>query len=242
MPNIYLRLPTNRCQFFRNRDPKKPIAKHEPLVFNAYTPEYHVLRDSLYNAAAQQRVNMQCFSHQQWRNMQYGRHPLGGNVIDRRDVDEYLTFAEVQKLNGYKDYNKSVNEDYLCIKLPSEVFVIDTVRTVTPTWNIQVDGLHHLIVMLNNDFKRSIVEWALSTFDYCTSNGRVIARSQTGMLERFLMRYGIDQTLEEKDNLRRIIDRWLRSEHKNFRAYSCLDMQYEDDNEQEYRIDSIEWE
>ena len=242
MPNIYLRLPTNRCQFFRNRDPKKPIAKHEPLVFNAYTPEYFVLRGSLYNAATQQSVNTQCFSHQQWRNMQHGRHPLGGNVIMKREVEDYLTFAEVQTLNGYKDYNKSVNDDYLCIKLPSEMLVVDTVRPVTPTWNLGVHGLRQLLILLNNDFKRSVVEWALSSFDYCTSNGRIVARSQTDMLERFLMRYGIEQSIQEKDNLRRIITRWLHDEHKNFSSYSCLDMQYEDGNENEYPIDSIEWE
>ena len=187
MPNIYLRLPLNRCQFFRNRDPKKPIAKHEPLVFNAYTPEYFVLRGSLYNAATQQSVNTQCFSHQQWRNMQQGRHPLGGNVMMKREVEDDLTFAEVQTLNGYKDYNKSVNEDYLGIKLPSEMLGVDTVRPVTPIWNLGVHGLRQLLILLNNDFKRSVVEWALSTFDYCTSHGRTVARSPNDMLESFLM-------------------------------------------------------
>ena len=56
------------------------------------------------------------------------------------------------------------------------------------------------------------------------------------------MRYGIEQSIQEKDNLRRIIGRWLHAEHKNFSAYSCLDMQYEDGSENEYHIDSIEWE
>ena len=118
----------------------------------------------------------------------------------------------------------------------------NTVRPVTPTWNLGVHGLRQLLILLNNDFKRSVVEWALSTFDYCTSNGRIVARSQTDMLERFLMRYGIEQSTQEKDNLRRIITRWLHDEHKNFSSYSCLDMQYEDGNENEYPIDSIEWE
>ena len=85
MPNIYLRLPTSRCQFFRNRDPKRVLAKDEPLVFSAYSSEYFVMRSSLTNASAlTQKINPQCFSHQQWRNMLNGRHPLGGNVYARR--------------------------------------------------------------------------------------------------------------------------------------------------------------
>ena len=242
MPNIYLRLPTSRCQYFRHRDPTHTLAKSEPVVFNQYMPEYFILRNTVYNAATVQRVNMQCFSNQQWRNMLNGRHPIGGNVVLKRDADEYLTFAEVEQLNGYHEYDKSVNEDYLCIKLPSEVVLFDTVRPVTPTWNVNTTGLRQLIVMLNNDFKRSVVEWALSTFDYCTANGRILCRAQAGMLERFLMRYGIEPTWQEKDNLRRIIDRWLHSDHTNFRAYSCLDMRYEDDKEHHYPIDGIRWE
>lgn len=242
MPNIYLRLPTSRCQFFRYRDPKHTLAPEEPVVFNTYMPESFVLRNSLSNASAvEQAVNMQCFSQQQWKNMLTGRHPLGGKVIIKRDVEDYLTFKEVVLLNGRHDYNKSDKEDYLCIKLPSEVEVVDTVRQVTPTWNIDVYGIRKLTSMLNNDFKRSVIEWALSTFDFCTSNGHIICRSQSSMLERYLMRYGIEPSDQEKDSLRRVIDRWFRSEHNDFKAYSCLDMKYLDSNEKKYPVDKIIW-
>lgn len=242
MPNVFLRLPVSRCQYFRHRDPKRTLSREEPLVFNQYTPEYFVLRNSISNAAARNMdVNTQCFSQQQWCNMMCGRHPLGGDTIIRRDSSEYLTFAEVERLMGYQDYNKSANEDYLCIRLPYEVEVIDTVRVVTPTWNLTRDGMHQLIVMLNNDFKRSLVEWALSTFDFCTSNGRVVCRGRVAMLERYLMRYGIEPSWQEKDNLRRIIDRWLRTEHNYFSAYSCLEMRYEDDHERQIPVNRIEW-
>lgn len=242
MPNIYLRLPTSRCQFFRNRDSKHVLAKDEPLVFSAYSPEYFVMRSSLTNAGAlSQEVNTQCFSHQQWRNMLNGRHPLGGNVLVTRDTSEYLTYEEVLHLNGNKDYTKSDNEDYLCIKLPSEIEVIDTVKAVTPTWNLDRSGVSKLLELLNNDFKRSVVEWALATFDFCTANGKIIARSKAAMLERYLMRYGIDPSVEEKDNLRRVIERWIKSEHNFFKSYSCLDMQYEDTTEHEHHIDVFQW-
>ena len=95
--------------------------------------------------------------------------------------------------------------------------------------------------LLNNDFKRSAVEWALATFDYCTAHGRIIARSKSAMLERFLMRYGIEPLAEEKDNLRRVIERWIKSEHNFFKSYSCLDMQYADGSEREHKIDDFEW-
>lgn len=242
MSNIYLRLPTSRCQFFRNRDPKRVLAKDEPLVFSVYSPEYFVMRSSLTNAGAlSQEVNTQCFSQQQWRNMLNGRHPLGGNMLVTRDTSEYLTYDEVLHLNGNKEYSKSDNEDYLCIKLPSEIEVIDTVRAVTPTWNLDRSGIYKLLELLNNDFKRSVVEWALATFDFCTANGKIIARSKAAMLERYLMRYGINPSTEEKDNLRRVVERWLKSEHNFFKAYSCLDMQYEDMSESEHHIDEISW-
>ncbi len=242
MPNIYLRLPVSRCQYFRHRDPNHTLAKNEPVVFSSYMPEYFAMRNALSNAGAiTQNVNQQCFSHQQWRNMMNGRHPLGGDVLVKRDNTEYLTFAEVQRLNGYKDYSKSINEDYLCIKLPTEIEVVDTVRVVTPTWNLDRIGTYKLIELLNNDFKRCMVEWVLSTFDYCTANGKIIARSKSAMMERFLMRYGIDPSQEEKDNMRRIVERWLKAEHSFFRSYSCLDMQYVDDNERKHHIDEIQW-
>lgn len=240
MPNIYLRLPTSRCQFFRNRDPKHTLAKDEPLVFSPYMPHHFVLRKHITNIpAVTQKVNSQCFSHQQWRNMMQGKHPNGGEVVTKRDPHEYLSFGEVQRFSGRQDDAKSDNEDYLCIKLPSEVEVIDVVRQVTPVWNLSMRGIRQLLIMLNDDFKRSVVEWALATFDYCTSDKRIIFRRQTAMLERFLMRYGIDQNESEKDALRRIISRWLTSNHSNFKAYSCADMQYIDDSEKRYCVDDI---
>lgn len=240
MPNIYLRLPTSRCQFFRNRDPKHTLAKDEPLVFSPYMPHHFVLRKHITNIpAVTQKVNSQCFSHQQWRNMMQGKHPNGGEVVTKRDPHEYLSFGEVQRFSGRQDYAKSDNEDYLCIKLPSEVEVIDVVRQVTPVWNLSTRGIRQLLLMLNDDFKRSVVEWALATFDYCTSDKRIIFRRQSAMLERFLMRYGIDQNESEKDALRRIISRWLTSNHSNFKAYSCADMQYIDDSEKRYCVDDI---
>lgn len=243
MPNIYIRLPMSRCQFFRHRDPKHVLAPDEPLVFNMYMPEHFVMRNHLSNAAVvTQRVNMQCFSQQQWRNMMQGRSPLGGSVILTRNPHEYLSFDEVQLLNGKQEYSKSDNEDYLCVKLPSEVEVVDVVRQVTPAWNLSSRGIRQLLVMLNNDFKRCVVEWALSTFDFCTSDNRIICRRQTAMLERFLMRYGIESDDNGKDSLRRIINRWLTSEHNNFKAYSCADMQYIDDKERTFSFDDIVYE
>lgn len=242
MPNIYLRLPSSRCLFFRHRDPNKSLANNEPLIFNAYTPEYFVLRNHLTNAdAVMQRVNPQCYSHQQWLNFTHGRGPLGGNVVLKRDVQDYPTFGEIQIMSGRRDYDKSVNEDYLCIKLPREVEVIDVCRVVTPTWNLDTTGVRKLIILLNNQFKRSVLEWALSTFDFCIEQERIVCREQNAMLERFLMRYNIEPSNAEKDNLRRVIERWFKQEHCNFRAYSCFDMQYIDTSEKKASVKRFIW-
>lgn len=243
MPNIYLRLPTSRCQFFRNRDPKHVLAKDEPLVFSVYTHEHFILRHYLTNTTEQSRsLDHQCFSHQQWRNMMAGRHPNGGASILIRDNQNYLSFDEVQRIFGFRDYNKSEDMDYLCIRLPYEVEVVDVVKQVTSTWNLTKEGVWQLKAALNNEFKRSLIEWAMSTFDYCTSNNRIICRKHVAMLERFLMRYGIDSTEQEKSNMRRVIDRWFATENKNFKAYSCADMQFIDESERTVSFERIEWE
>lgn len=243
MPNIYLRLPTSRCQFFRNRDPKHVLAKDEPLVFSVYTHEHFILRHYLTNTTEQSRsLDSQCFSHQQWRNMMAGRHPNGGASILIRDNQNYLSFDEVQRIFGFRDYNKSEDMDYLCIRLPYEVEVVDVVKQVTSTWNLTKEGVWQLKAALNNEFKRSLIEWAMSTFDYCTSNNRIICRKHVAMLERFLMRYGIDPTEQEKSNMRRVIDRWFAAENKNFKAYSCADMQFIDESERTVSFERIEWE
>ena len=243
MPNIYLRLPTSHCQFFRNRDPKHVLAKDEPLVFSVYTHEHFILRHYLTNTTELSRsLDPQCFSHQQWRNMMAGRHPNGGASILIRDNQNYLSFDEVQRIFGFRDYNKSEDMDYLCIRLPYEVEVVDVVKQVTSTWNLTKEGVWQLKAALNNEFKRSLIEWAMSTFDYCTSNNRIICRKHVAMLERFLMRYGIDPTEQEKSNMRRVIDRWFATENKNFKAYSCADMQFIDESERTVSFERIEWE
>lgn len=243
MPNIYLRMPTSRCQFFRHRDPKHILEPSDPIVFSNYSPEYFVIRQSLSNVSAViQKISTQCFSHQQWLNMVNGRHPSGGKVLNKRDRHLPLTYGEVLQLNGVIEYDRSIKEDYLCIKLPATVEVVDTVRQVTPSWNIDTNGRRRLLEMLNSDFKRSVMEWVLSTFDYCTSRGRLILRSQTSSMERFLMRYGIEPSDVERDSLRRMIERWLKTDrHCLFSAYSCVDMQYIDDGEKSINIEGIQW-
>lgn len=242
MPNIYLRMPAVRCQFFRHRDPKHTLAPDEPLVFNAYMPEYLVMRRHLTNGESLKAVNMQCFSHQQWRNMMAGKSPIDGKPVFHRDSAEYLTFEEVQRLNGIRDYNKSDSVDYLCVKLPSEIEIVDVVKQITPSWTLIPYGVFQLTACLNNDFKRCVVEWALATFDFCTSNNTVRCRKHATMLERFLMRYGMDPTQAEKDNLRRIIERWFAADNNNFKSYSCADMQFVDSKEKAFSFERIKWE
>ena len=86
MPNIYLRLPTSRCQFFRHRDPQHIMAKNEPLVFNRYMPEFFVLKNGLTNVASMtEKTDTRCFSEQQWKNMLCGASPLGGKTVVKRN-------------------------------------------------------------------------------------------------------------------------------------------------------------
>lgn len=241
MPNIYIRLPISRCQYYRNRDPKNPLSPSTPIKFSEYTAEHFILSCSIYNKGLSDKVNNHIFSHQEWKNMMRGKDPTGREMKLKRDPSEWLEYEDIIKILGEKPSDKSSLLDYLCIKLPNEVFCIDRVHPVTPTWSIDTHGYSQLVTLINNDFKRSVIEWALATFDYCTSNGRIVLRAQQAMLERFLIRYSIYPSEAEKDSLRRVIDRWLHQEHCNFSCYSSFDMHYHDSSEHVAKVDGVEW-
>lgn len=240
MPNIYLRLPYSRCQFYRNRTLDSPLAPQDPVKFSEYSEELFVIKNSLYNKALSGNIDERCFSHFEWNNMMNGRKPSGGKKMLGRDKAQWLSYEEINTLNGNMLSHKTSKYDYLCIKLPHEVFCEGSIKPVTPTWTLDSCGVDQLVTLINNSFKRTVVEWALSTFDYCTDNNEIILRSQASMLERFLMRYGIDATMEEKNNIRRVIDRWLKAENNNFDSYSCLDMRFCDSKEKRLRIKQVE--
>lgn len=241
MPNIYLRLPLSRCQFFRHRETDY-ILQHDN--------QWYLMPTRTNTSSCEIRSSMLLQKTAMWIWLVFRSNSgaicsrarsAGGKVLMPRDANSWLTYNEVQQLNGRKDFAKGLNEDYLCIRLPSEVEMIDTVYHVKPTFTLDTQGVRQLVVSLNNTFKRSLIEWALSTFDFCTSKGKVIARSRSSMLERYLMRYGIENSEAEKDNLRRIIVRWFKTEHINYQSYSCADMQFGDTRDKMTHIDGIQW-
>lgn len=241
MTNIYIRLPISRCQYYRNRDSKHILQPSDPIKFSEYTEEHYVIRSSIYNKVLNTEADSRFFTQQEWRNMMCGKDPTGKFLRLKRDKTEWLKYEEIVKLMGSKPNEKTSLFDYLCIRLPHEVFCVDDVRPTSPTWCIDRFGYNKLVTLINNDFKRSVIEWALATFDYCTSNGRIVLRAPTSMLERYLIRYGIDSTASEKDSLRRVIDRWFNEQHCNFSSYSTFDMTYRDSREQEAPIEGVEW-
>lgn len=170
-----------------------------------------------------------------------GKDPFGRKSIMTRNPNEWLRYEEIVSLLGKKPTDKTNLFDYLCIKLPNEVFCIDNVRSVTPSWTIDKNGYLALYNLMNNDFKRCVIEWVLTTFDYCTSNGRIVLRGQNALMERFLIRYDIYPSEAEKSNLRRVIDRWLHEENINFNSYYSIDMKYHDEKEKRTPIQGIEF-
>lgn len=241
MANIYIRLPISRCQFYRNRDAQHELPVNEPVRFSEYSEEHYVIRTSIYNKVLTEKSDTRFFSQQEWKNMMRGYDPTGKVFRMKRDPQQWLKYAEVMQLMGEKPNDKTQLFDYLAIRLPTEVYCIDTVKPVSPSWCIDKYGYNRLVMIIQNEFKRSMIEWALATFDYCTENGRIILRAQQSMLERFLMRYHIDPSDTEKDSMRRVIDRWLKEEHCNYSSYSTFDMRYQDRKEENIPIDKIEW-
>lgn len=239
--NIYLRLPYSRCQYLRNLDADKSLLPAEPMKFSPRSEVFYILRNHAYRKPDREPVSQACFTQREWQNMMRGHTPDGSRKVLDRDASQWLSYKEILTINGGATNEKTDKYDYVCLKLPSEIYLDGRRYATTDTWTLSFHGCNALVQEVNNIFCLGVIDWFRSTAEYCFSNGRVIIRSQQSVMERFLMRYNIDVSDAEKQSLRRVIDRWLYKEHAIFKAYSCREMTYIDRNEQYLDNVTVDW-
>ena len=96
--------------------------------------------------------------------------------------------------------------------------------------------------LLEDDFKRALLQWVVDTKDFCLNPTRIIDRTHSATLERFLMRFDIPVTQDgkEKDTIRRLLQRWLESAGSASGAYKAYDedITYEDPKDRVRKINN----
>lgn len=242
MANIYLRLPVMVCCYHRNYDPDHKLTPFMPLKFSTYTDHAVVLRGGLSVFTGKDQKAGVCYSQAQWNNMLRGRRPDGSQLVMVRDPSSWLTYTEICNLEGRKLSHKTDSYDYLCIQMPKTVLVGDREMRTNASFSLAPNMASLLRNLLEDDFKRALLQWVVDTKDFCLNPTRIIDRTHAATLERFLMRFDIPVTQDgkEKDTIRRLLQRWLESAGSASGAYKAYDedITYEDPKDRVRKINN----
>lgn len=210
MNTIYLRLPQYVAAFYRGRDEDHPLQERDPVVFCEFSREHTVLASGLRIMPVDAQVRAHCYAQHAWNNMMRGRSPAGGMRIFNRDAAVWLDASEICTLEGgvRKDWQETF--DYLCIGIPREVCIGNTVHRTNASYSLSLHDASALAYLLCNEFYMAVLDWLIQDRRFCNQKG--IQRSRIESIERFLMRYNIpvSQNNKERETLRRQINRWLR--------------------------------
>lgn len=239
MPNIYLRLPTAVACFHRNCDPDNPLSPFDPWIVPKYSDHIIPIKSGLQSEVISERKSPPSYSQKQWDNMLNGRRPNGGDIVLHRNSEQWLTYAEICKLEGRRLSKLSESYDFLCIKLPYTIAISmpngDRKEIYTnSTFNLSPKPAETLQCLFMNDFQRAFIDWEIGTFHHCTQNpDGLILRGRSDTLERFLMTYDIpvSKDLTEKQSLRRQLDRWLKKARFIEKSYRHENISYNDSSD-----------
>lgn len=209
MANIYLRVPTYLAQFYRGRDDNHVLAEHEPIKFSAFQHEAVLLSSSLVLIPENNQTSSSCYSQRAWKNMLSGRPPQGGDKLLIRDPKEWITINEICLLIGENNLKRMEGMDYLCIALPNEVLIGNTVRKVNGSYSLPPSDASELLRLLRNEFIHLLLDWIIQERRFCNQNG--IKREISTVLEHFFSRYRIQIGADKKERniMRRMAYRWV---------------------------------
>ena len=238
MANIYLRLPTVVCHFHRNYDEQLRISPHEPIKFSPFTDHAVIMRGGLAPHGGLSKKAGLCYSQQQWTNIMNGRTPDGCKQVIDRDHQKWPTQSEVCAMEGIRYSLHTESFDFLCIQMPYTILSGEKEVRTTSVFSLTSQAAYYLQQLLVRDFRRALVDWEIATQDFCISPDRIIARGHMETLERFLMRYEIPipRDSQDKEILRRQLDRWLADARVLEKAYRCREIEYEDSRDRVFNL------
>jgi hypothetical protein len=176
------------------------LRPEQPLVFSEFDAQYRVLSRNIFPLAVTHNDGRipSCLSQQDWKLLMRGYSPVTQKQMLKRDRKVYLSYMEIAQLYCQQlQYGNSSDYDYLCIALPSRVFLDGEYRVPNEGWNLSVKAVSALENCFVEDFLIALGEWNRKTKIHCLyPHGSIddreqIERKRNSMLERFLLHYDI---------------------------------------------------
>jgi hypothetical protein len=117
--------------------------------------------------------------------------------------------TEVCTMIGEKKIQRMDGYDYLCIKIPSEVMMGDTLRKTNGSYSLDVRESLILQRLLRNEFIHYFLDWVIQDRRYCNKIG--LYRPIGSTIERFYERYYIQigRDVKERNSMYRMSRRWI---------------------------------
>lgn len=207
MANIYLRVPWYVAAYYRGRDENRQLTEWDAVEFADYSHEYMVLENNL-RLMPVTLQSQNCFSQRSWQNMLKGRKPDGSDIIVRRDPKQWLSPQEVCTLMGVACNVKQAGSDFLCIRMPREVYFNKHVHRTTPDYCLSYHIGVYLASMLTRKFCYEYMEWCEYDNEYARRQG--VSRKTIETVERFFTQFNFPVAIlpTERETLRRLHTRW----------------------------------
>lgn len=209
MGKIFLKVPSLIAAFYRGSDADHPLSNEDAYIFVEGTAEYQALLFGLRYCNIDEQVKYGCYSLNSWKKMLRGYSLDNGLLTIKRDNSSWLTAQELCLLTGKKYTDRQSIFDYLCISVPSTIFVEGRVRRVNDSFSLDRSGAMTLRRMLVVNFYRVYAQWYLVNKDLMQQLG--IKRTGVDFINRFLFAHNISisTTRKEEELLRKIIGRGI---------------------------------
>ena len=207
MANIYVKVPWYVAWHFRGRDESHQLTEWEPVEFSDFDHEYQVLVNNLRYIPEQNQTRM-CLSQQAWKNILHGKPAGGGPTVIQRNADEWPTPQETAALTGLAMSPRHAASDYLCIRMPREVYLNKRVYRTNACYALSYDAAYFFAAMLTDRYCYEYTQWM--KYDKRMAESQGFKRKIVDSQERYFVQYNfpviIDQKLRES----------LRRQHTRF--------------------------
>lgn len=206
MANFYLRVPHYVASYFRNKDQQKPIPVGGVIRIEDTNPLWPILSVMIHSNDKDTVIPNGCFCERQWRKMLHG-NVLGSAVGKHIPINKSLNLLEsntlsdeeVSILSGIPTRKGEDFGEYLCVKLPNEVYSKNRIVKTTTQWQPSCAGAKRLIAVMTDEYWRVFFNYMDKERDWCISHD--LDRSVMESIERFINRYNIRNSTDNKEKM-----------------------------------------